>query len=220
MCNRCSTSKSKTPASSSRRSGTLLEEEVGRENLRFPKEIILLGGAPGAGKGTQTQFISEARGLTCPPIVISELLTTPEMEKIKAQGGMVGDKEVLTVLLRTLLDADLSRRRHPRRLSAHAGPGRVSEAAGGQDQRAARRVRAARRWRFTSAVRRFTRWCCSSARARASRGSWDADARSPSTTGRWPRPASARRSSCARPISRTSSCGGAIRSSRSRRGRR
>lgn len=81
-----------------------LEEEVGRENLRFPKEIILLGGAPGAGKGTQTQFISDARGLTCPPIVISDLLTTPEMEQIKAQGGMVGDKEVLTVLLRKLLD--------------------------------------------------------------------------------------------------------------------
>jgi len=80
-----------------------LEEEVGHENLRFPKEIILLGGAPGAGKGTQTQFINEARGLTCPPIVISELLTTPEMEKLKAQGGMVGDKEVVTVLLRTLL---------------------------------------------------------------------------------------------------------------------
>jgi adenylate kinase len=81
-----------------------LEEEVGRDRLRFPKEIILLGGAPGAGKGTQTQFISETRGLTCPPIVISDLLTTPEMEQIKAQGGMVGDKEVLTVLLRKLLD--------------------------------------------------------------------------------------------------------------------
>src|SRR5262245_4286744 len=81
-----------------------LEQEVGRENLRFPKEIILLGGAPGAGKGTQTQFISETRGLTCPPIVISELLTTPEMERLKAQGVMVGDKEVLSVLLRTLLE--------------------------------------------------------------------------------------------------------------------
>ena len=81
-----------------------LEEEFGREKLRFPKEIILLGGAPGAGKGTQTQFICDARGLTCPPIVMSELLTTPEMEKIKAQGGMVGDKEVLSVLLRTLLE--------------------------------------------------------------------------------------------------------------------
>ena len=81
-----------------------LQEEVGRQNLRFPKEIILLGGAPGAGKGTQTQFICDARGLTCPPIVMSELLTAPEMEKIKAQGGMVGDKEVLAVLLRTLLE--------------------------------------------------------------------------------------------------------------------
>jgi adenylate kinase len=81
-----------------------LEQEVGRENLRFPKEIILLGGAPGSGKGTQTQFISQTRGLTCPPIVISDLLTTPEMEKLKAQGVMVGDKEVLTVLLKKLLE--------------------------------------------------------------------------------------------------------------------
>jgi adenylate kinase len=81
-----------------------LQEQAGRENLRFPKEIILLGGAPGAGKGTQTRFISETRGLTCPPIVISDLLTTPEMEKIKAQGGMVGDREVLSVLLQKLLD--------------------------------------------------------------------------------------------------------------------
>jgi adenylate kinase len=81
-----------------------LEEELGRENLRFPKEIILLGGAPGSGKGTQTQFISDTRGLTCPPIVISELLTTPEMEKLKAHGLMVGDKEVVALLLRKLLD--------------------------------------------------------------------------------------------------------------------
>jgi adenylate kinase len=81
-----------------------LEQEIGREHLRFPKEIILLGGAPGAGKGTQTQFINQVRGLTCPPIVVSELLTTPEMERIKAQGGMVGDKEVVSVLLRKLLE--------------------------------------------------------------------------------------------------------------------
>jgi len=81
-----------------------LEEEVGRVDLRFPKEIILLGGAPGAGKGTQTPFISAARGLTCPPVVISDLLTTPEMEKLKSQGVMVGDKEVLSLLLRKLLE--------------------------------------------------------------------------------------------------------------------
>lgn len=84
-----------------------LEEEVGHENLRFPKEIILLGGAPGAGKGTQTRFIMNARGLTRPPIVISQLLTSPEAQKIKDQGAMVGDKEVVGILLRRLLDPDL-----------------------------------------------------------------------------------------------------------------
>ncbi|HET6881305.1 MAG TPA: nucleoside monophosphate kinase [Pirellulales bacterium] len=83
-----------------------LEEEVGHENLRFPKELILLGGAPGAGKGTQTKFIMQARGLTRPPIVVSELLVTPEAEKIKDQGGMVGDKEVVGILLRKLLEEE------------------------------------------------------------------------------------------------------------------
>jgi len=83
-----------------------LEEEVGHENLRFPKELILLGGAPGAGKGTHTKFIVNARGLTCRPIVISELLVTPEAQKIKDQGGMVGDKEVIGILLRKLLEED------------------------------------------------------------------------------------------------------------------
>ncbi len=81
-----------------------LEEEFGRENLNFPKEIILLGGAPGSGKGTQTKFIMNARGLTCPPIVVSDLLVTPEAQKIKDQGGMVGDKEVIGILLRKLLE--------------------------------------------------------------------------------------------------------------------
>jgi adenylate kinase len=83
-----------------------LEEEIGHENLRFPKEIILLGGAPGAGKGTQTRYILEARGLTQPAIVVSDLLTTPAAQKMKDQGGMVGDKEVVGILLRKLLDPE------------------------------------------------------------------------------------------------------------------
>jgi adenylate kinase len=80
-----------------------LEAEVGRENLRFPKEFILLGGAPGAGKGTNTGFILKARGLTCPPIVMSALLDSPEAKRIKDAGGMVGDREVVGILLRELL---------------------------------------------------------------------------------------------------------------------
>ena len=81
-----------------------LVEEKGRVNLRFPKELILLGGAPGAGKGTHTRFVMQARGLTCDPIVVSDLLTSPEAMRIKDQGGMVGDKEVVAILLRKLLD--------------------------------------------------------------------------------------------------------------------
>jgi len=80
-----------------------LEKEFGREHLHFPKELILLGGAPGSGKGTNTAFICQVRGISAPPIVISELLNSPEAKKIKAGGGMVGDEEVLRLLLRELL---------------------------------------------------------------------------------------------------------------------
>jgi adenylate kinase len=83
-----------------------LEADFGRENLRFPKEIILLGGAPGAGKGTNTAFITKSRGLTCPPIVISALLDSPEARALKNAGNMVGDREVVGLLLRQLLRAE------------------------------------------------------------------------------------------------------------------
>ena len=80
-----------------------LEADFGRENLRFPKEILLLGGAPGAGKGTHTAFIAKTRGLTCPPVVISALLDSPEAKRLKDAGNMVGDREVVSLLLRELM---------------------------------------------------------------------------------------------------------------------
>jgi adenylate kinase len=80
-----------------------LQTEFGRENLRFPKEILLLGGAPGSGKGTNTAFIAKTRGITCPPIVISSLLDSPEAKALKDQGIMVGDREVVGLVLRRLL---------------------------------------------------------------------------------------------------------------------
>jgi adenylate kinase len=48
-------------------------------------------------------FICRARGLTCPPIVISALLDSPEAKEIKDSGQLVGDREVLGLLLRELL---------------------------------------------------------------------------------------------------------------------
>ena len=80
-----------------------LEAEFGHEHLRFPKEIILLGGAPGAGKGTNTAFIAKVRGLTCKPIVISSLLNSPEAKALKNAGNMVGDRDVIGLVLRELL---------------------------------------------------------------------------------------------------------------------
>jgi adenylate kinase len=84
------------------------EALLGRENLRFPKEIILLGGAPGAGKGTNTAFIAKVRGLTCKPIVMSALLDSPEAKALKDAGNMVGDREVVRLLLRELLRPEYS----------------------------------------------------------------------------------------------------------------
>jgi len=82
-----------------------LEAEFGRENLRFPKEIILLGGAPGSGKGTNTDFILKARGLTCEPLVVSALLDSPEARRLKDAGHMVGDRQVIGILFARLIQA-------------------------------------------------------------------------------------------------------------------
>jgi len=80
-----------------------LEAELGRSNMLFPKELILLGGAPGSGKGTQTDVIRKIRGMACQPVVVSSLLNSPEARAIKAAGGLVGDREVLNLLLRELM---------------------------------------------------------------------------------------------------------------------
>lgn len=80
-----------------------LEGERGREKMRFPKELILLGGAPGSGKGTNTDFIRSVRDINAGPIVVSGLLNSPEAQRIKEAGGMVGDEEVFRLLLNELL---------------------------------------------------------------------------------------------------------------------
>ncbi|MGJ8675917.1 MAG: nucleoside monophosphate kinase [Akkermansiaceae bacterium] len=80
-----------------------LEAERGKENMRFPKEMILLGGAPGSGKGTNTSFICKVREITSEAIVVSSLLDSPEMRELKAKGLMIGDREVVNILFRRML---------------------------------------------------------------------------------------------------------------------
>jgi adenylate kinase len=83
-----------------------LEGQFGRSQMRFPRELILLGGAPGSGKGTNSDFIRKVRSIDALPLVISQLLNTPEAIAIKARGGMVGDREVVRILFRKLLDPE------------------------------------------------------------------------------------------------------------------
>ena len=81
----------------------LVAEAGGEENLHFPKEIVWLNGAPGAGKGTNTRFIMEFRDLTAPPIVVSNLLNSQTAQKMINQGLLVGDREVLKLVFQELL---------------------------------------------------------------------------------------------------------------------
>jgi adenylate kinase len=83
---------------------THLEHTVGHQNLRFPKEIIWLNGAPGSGKGTNTPFILRERSITAKPIVTSELLNTPEAQKIKDAGNLISDPMVVKLLFAKLLE--------------------------------------------------------------------------------------------------------------------
>ncbi len=80
-----------------------LEKKYGRENLSFPREIFWLNGAPGAGKGTNTRFIMKYRDYSSKPIVVSDLLQSPEARKRIDAGMLVGDREVIEILLERLL---------------------------------------------------------------------------------------------------------------------
>ena len=78
----------------------------GAEHVRLPSEMMFLGGAPGAGKGTMTPYIQASRGMTGEAIVISSLLNSPAAKKIIDEGGLVGDMEVFTMLLEKLIEPD------------------------------------------------------------------------------------------------------------------
>jgi adenylate kinase len=81
-----------------------IRERVESGLARLPREIIWLGGAPGAGKGTNTPFILRERGIVAPPIVTSDLLDTPEMRRLKDSGVLVGDADVVRLLFERLLE--------------------------------------------------------------------------------------------------------------------
>ena len=82
----------------------MVEARYGRSEMVFPKDIMWLAGAPGAGKGTLTPHIMELRSLTQQPIEVSSLLTTPALQSKKERGELVSDEDVLALLLVALIE--------------------------------------------------------------------------------------------------------------------
>jgi adenylate kinase family enzyme len=68
----------------------------------YPREIVFLIGAPGAGKGTHSTHIRCQRNFTAPTIVVSDLLNTPACKLLKDHGIMVDDHFVFNTLLTEL----------------------------------------------------------------------------------------------------------------------
>jgi hypothetical protein len=66
----------------------------GIEKMSFPREVVWLSGAPGAGKGTMASFILKEREIPH-RFEVSSLLGTPEMRKKKEAGVLIGDLEVV-----------------------------------------------------------------------------------------------------------------------------
>jgi adenylate kinase len=85
-----------------------LEVTSGYDGLRFPQRIFWLNGAPGAGKGTHTPTLLRLLNIPNQPIVTSDLLKSPEARKIIDAGLLVGDREVLTLLLKQLQHPQLA----------------------------------------------------------------------------------------------------------------
>eukprot|EP00011_Vannellida_sp_DIVA3-517-6-12_P001002 CAMPEP_0114609676 /NCGR_PEP_ID=MMETSP0168-20121206/3209_1 /TAXON_ID=95228 ORGANISM="Vannella sp., Strain DIVA3 517/6/12" /NCGR_SAMPLE_ID=MMETSP0168 /ASSEMBLY_ACC=CAM_ASM_000044 /LENGTH=551 /DNA_ID=CAMNT_0001820597 /DNA_START=55 /DNA_END=1706 /DNA_ORIENTATION=- len=80
-----------------------MEHKYGLEKMQFPEESIFLMGAPGSGKGTHSEYIRKLRGLTSEPVVISDLLNSPEAAALKSKAELVADGTVLELLLEHLL---------------------------------------------------------------------------------------------------------------------
>lgn len=80
-----------------------LEQKRGATQLVFPRELIFLTGAPGAGKGTQLGAILDERDILH-SIEVSSLFSTPAFEALKATGKLISDQDVVGAVLEALLD--------------------------------------------------------------------------------------------------------------------
>ncbi|KAK9907299.1 hypothetical protein WJX75_001001 [Coccomyxa subellipsoidea] len=83
-------------------------EEKYKDKIQCPREIVWLNGAPGAGKGANTPFILESRGLTRAETMSSLLERHSEIRDLMAQGELVPDTMVGDALLDVIFDPDVA----------------------------------------------------------------------------------------------------------------
>jgi adenylate kinase len=77
-----------------------------RHQPHRPQHSLILLPFNRSGKGTHTPSILRARGITNPPISISNLLDTPECKELINRGQMISDRTVMEMLFHALLDCD------------------------------------------------------------------------------------------------------------------
>ncbi|KAI8088833.1 adenylate kinase [Halteromyces radiatus] len=82
-----------------------IEQYYGMENIRLPRELFFLMGAPGAGKGTHTPLILNARGIKNSPIGISQLVQSPECRQFMDQGLLLSDSYVIELMLHAIIQS-------------------------------------------------------------------------------------------------------------------
>ncbi|BDA48136.1 probable adenylate kinase at N-terminal half [Coccomyxa sp. Obi] len=83
-------------------------EEKYKDRIQCPREIVWLNGAPGAGKGANTPFILESRGLTRAETMSSLLERHAEIRDLMAQGELVPDTMVGDALLDVIFNPDVA----------------------------------------------------------------------------------------------------------------
>jgi adenylate kinase len=86
-----------------------LVEKYGEKGIVLPKQVVFLNGAPGAGKGTNTVTVMRTLEIPNKPVEVSSLLNTPECEKLKEKGMLVGDDIVVSLVLNELLKPENAR---------------------------------------------------------------------------------------------------------------
>lgn len=72
--------------------------------IKLPRTIVWVNGAPGAGKGTNTRNIMRVMGISTRPIIVSDLLHSPEFQQKIDQGLLIDDEEVTYLVFKRIVE--------------------------------------------------------------------------------------------------------------------